>query len=63
LFSGKRFVNYPDGSTHLHIEFLCTAGDGYETNNTSQYADVQDENIEPTNNQFDMSISSEQTNT
>ena len=30
LFYGKKFVFYPDGSCHLHVELICDSGDGYD---------------------------------
>ena len=30
LFYGKKFVRYPDDSTHLHVELLCESGDRYD---------------------------------
>jgi len=27
LFNGKKFVNYPDGSCHVHLEMVCDSGD------------------------------------
>jgi hypothetical protein len=29
FFFGKKFIQYPDGSVHLHIEILCETSDGY----------------------------------
>jgi hypothetical protein len=29
FFFGKKFIQYPDGSVHLHIELLCETSDGY----------------------------------
>jgi hypothetical protein len=29
LFLGKKFVKYPDGLVHLHVELVCKNGDGY----------------------------------
>jgi hypothetical protein len=29
FFHGKKFVQYPDGSVHLHVELLCESTDGY----------------------------------
>jgi len=30
FFYGKKFVQYPDGSVHLHIELLCVPKDGFK---------------------------------
>lgn len=33
-FHGKKFVKYPDGSVHLHVELLSVSGDAYEAQET-----------------------------
>jgi hypothetical protein len=36
FFHGKKFVQYPDGSVHLHVELLCESSDGYNPEEVTQ---------------------------
>lgn len=32
FFYGKKFIKYPDGSVHLHVELVAVSGDAFEAN-------------------------------